>query len=149
MVFKPHTTVATIVENRGALLFVEEQVRGTRVINQPSGHLEAGETLFDAALRETLEETGCQVTLQRLVGIYQWHDPVSDKAFLRFTFSASLDQHNPDAPLDEGIERIRWLTLPEFRAQSLPLRSPVITRSLDDYAAGPGVDLNLLHWVNP
>ncbi len=149
MIFKPHTTVATIVEENGKLLFIEEQVRGERVINQPSGHIEANETLQDAALRETLEETGCQVTLKRLVGIYQWHDRVSDKAFLRFTFSASLDNHDPDATLDQGIERIRWLTLEAFHAQSLPLRSPVITRSLEDYHAGPGVDLNLLHWVKP
>ncbi len=149
MIFKPHTTVATIVEHDGLFLFVEEKVRGQRVLNQPSGHLEADESLLDAAVRETLEETGCRVTPQRLVGVYQWKDPVSDKAFLRFTFSARLDHHDTKACLDTGIVGIHWLTQDQFDEQSLPLRSPIISRSLKDYADGLGTGLELLTWMAP
>ncbi|MEM1092863.1 MAG: NUDIX hydrolase [Pseudomonadota bacterium] len=147
MIFKPHTTVATIVENDGRFLFVEERVRGELVINQPSGHLEAGESLLQAARRETLEETGCGVEPSSLVGIYQWQDPSSGRCFLRFTFAAALRSHDPTARLDDGIERIRWLTQAELESQALPLRSPVITRSLVDYATEPHGALRLLHWI--
>lgn len=36
----------------------------------PGGGVDTGETLAEAALRETLEETGLEVKLERLVGIY-------------------------------------------------------------------------------
>ena len=57
MRFTPHLTVATIVEDNGRFLMVEELADGQAVFNQPAGHLEADESLIQAALRETLEET--------------------------------------------------------------------------------------------
>lgn len=63
-----HVTVATVIEDNGRFLLVEEQQRGRLVLNQPAGHLEPGESLIEAALRETLEETGWTVEIQGLVG---------------------------------------------------------------------------------
>ena len=61
-----HITVATVVERDGRYLLVEE-FDGTRlVINQPAGHLDPGETLVEAAIRETLEETAWQVEIEGL-----------------------------------------------------------------------------------
>ena len=62
---RPVTTVATIVDRDGAFLLVEEETRAGMRLNQPAGHLEAGETLVAAAIRETLEETGCRVVPDR------------------------------------------------------------------------------------
>ena len=45
----PHATVATIVEQDGKFLMVEEIALGEQVINQPAGHIEPGETVVDAA----------------------------------------------------------------------------------------------------
>lgn len=36
----------------------------------PGGHVDAGETVAEAAVREALEETGLQVKLTRLIGLY-------------------------------------------------------------------------------
>ena len=58
---RPAVTVATIVVRDGAFLLVEEETRSGVRLNQPAGHLEAGETLVAAAVRETLEETGYRV----------------------------------------------------------------------------------------
>ena len=57
MDWQPHITVATVVEDHGRFLLVEEMAEGRAVFNQPAGHLEANESLTEAALRETLEET--------------------------------------------------------------------------------------------
>ncbi|MFI4922072.1 MAG: NUDIX hydrolase, partial [Gammaproteobacteria bacterium] len=43
MVWKPHVTVAAVVEKDGRFLMVEEEVHGERVLNNPAGHLESGE----------------------------------------------------------------------------------------------------------
>ncbi len=62
--WQPDVTVATVVVRDGRLLCVEEQVNGSCVLNQPAGHLEPDEGLVEAALRETLEETGWDVRLR-------------------------------------------------------------------------------------
>ena len=70
--WQPDVTVATVVVRDGRLLMVEENAGGQLVLNQPAGHLEPDESLIEAALRETLEETGWDVRLSAFVGAYQW-----------------------------------------------------------------------------
>ena len=50
--FKPHVTVACVVHAEGKFLVVEETINGKALWNQPAGHLEADETLVEAAARE-------------------------------------------------------------------------------------------------
>ena len=61
--FKPHVTVACVVHAEGKFLVVEETINGKALWNQPAGHLEADETLVEAAARELWEETGSRNTL--------------------------------------------------------------------------------------
>ena len=68
--FKPEITVATILERNGRFLLVEEETEQGILLNQPAGHLEADESIQDAAVRETLEETACRIVPDALVGIY-------------------------------------------------------------------------------
>ena len=56
MSWPPHITVATIVEQHGKFLLVKELSNGKLVYNQPAGHLDPGESLQQAAIRETYEE---------------------------------------------------------------------------------------------
>lgn len=77
MSWQPHITVATIVEHEGKFLFVEEFKANQHVFNQPAGHLEPFETLRQAALRETLEETAWEVELTGVVGIYLYTAPAT------------------------------------------------------------------------
>jgi hypothetical protein len=49
MAWPPHITVATIVKDQDRYLMVEEIIDRQAVLNQPAGHLEPGESLFDAA----------------------------------------------------------------------------------------------------
>ena len=66
----PHTTVATVVPQQGRFLMVQEKSGESLVYNQPAGHVEVGEGLIAAAVRETFEETGWRVRVECLIGIY-------------------------------------------------------------------------------
>jgi 8-oxo-dGTP pyrophosphatase MutT (NUDIX family) len=138
-IWRPDVTVACIVPRAGKFLLVEEDVRGMRVLNQPAGHLEPSESLPAAALRETREETGWDVSLTHLVGIYQWAN--DDGAFLRFTFAAEPVHHDPARPLDAGIVRAVWMAHDEIAA-SRNLRSPMVLRGVDDFLAGRSAPLD-------
>lgn len=143
----PHVTVAAVIERDGRFLMVEEQTADGLRINQPAGHLEAGETLLQAAIRETLEETAHTFAPQALVGVYMTHidKPGSGATYLRFTFSGTCSAEPAPRTLDAGIVRTLWLTPDELRACRERHRTPLVMRSLDDYLAGQRFALDLLH----
>lgn len=143
-VWKPHVTVAAVVERANRFLMVEETAEGRRVLNQPAGHLEPGESLLEAMIRETREETGWEVEGLALIGIYRWPHPNHSKTFLRVTFAARALSHNPDQPLDKGILGTHWLTRGELTAAAERLRSPLVLQSATDYLAGRRYPLELL-----
>jgi 8-oxo-dGTP pyrophosphatase MutT (NUDIX family) len=141
---RPVATVATIVMRDGAFLLVEEETRAGVRLNQPAGHLEAGETLVDAAVRETLEETGYHVVPTAVVGIYRWQAPDTGATFLRFAFAGEVVAHDARRVLDDGIVRALWLTYEELVAKQSAHRSPLVLRCIDDYRAGLRRPLGLI-----
>lgn len=145
--WQPDVTVATIVVREGRVLMVEEEVGGERVLNQPAGHLEPDESLTDAALRETLEETAWQVRLNAFVGAYQWTSPRDGRQFLRIAFAAEPVRHDPDRPLDQGIVQALWLTPSELQAQAARHRSPLVWRVVEDYLGGARYPLQALAYL--
>lgn len=144
MTWKPHVTVAAIAERDGHFLLVEEIAGGKAVINQPAGHLEPGEGLIDAVIRETREETAWEFLPRALVGVYRWVLPSRGTTYLRFTFTGECTAHDPQLPLDDGILRALWLAPEELEARRAQLRTPLILRSIADYRAGRRYPLELL-----
>jgi 8-oxo-dGTP pyrophosphatase MutT (NUDIX family) len=143
----PHQTVATIVEKDGRLLLVEELADGQSVLNQPAGHLEPDESLLQAALRETLEETGWEVALQALLGIYQYTSPANGITYVRTCFIASPVRRIVTASLDPEIIAVHWLTPVEIQLQQQRLRSPAVWQVIQDYLAGQRYPLNLIRTI--
>ncbi len=137
-------TVAAVVESSGRFLVVEERVAGELVFNQPAGHLEHGESLVEAVIRETLEESAWAFEPAAVTGIYLWSVPDTDRTFLRVAFSGDCRGHDPDRALDDGIVRATWLTREQLAARSARLRSPMVLRCIDDYTAGIRYPLDVL-----
>jgi 8-oxo-dGTP pyrophosphatase MutT (NUDIX family) len=136
MSWTPHVTVATIIERDGRFLFVYEEADGRQVYNQPAGHLDPDETLCEAALRETLEETGWTVKLTGVVGVNLYTAPSNGITYMRTTFIAEPISHDPNRPLDTGIISAVWLTYDELLTRKDQLRSPMTLQIIDDYRSG-------------
>jgi 8-oxo-dGTP pyrophosphatase MutT (NUDIX family) len=140
MAWNPEVTVAAVVERvierERRYLMVEELISGRLVLNQPAGHLEEGEGLIEAVIRETREETAWRLQPEALVGVYLWRNPQNQRSFLRFAFCGSVSDHQPDQPLDTGIQRALWLSQAQLLAQPGRLRSPLVLRCLDDFLIG-------------
>lgn len=113
-------------------------------LNQPAGHLEDNESLIEAAIRETLEETAWQVSIEALTGIYRWRHPVSGDTYLRFCFKGNAIQRL-DQALDDDIHQAVWLTADEVRQRTAQHRSPLVNQCIEDYLAGQHYSLDLLH----
>ena len=142
--WQPDVTVATVVVRDGRLLCVEERANGHLVINQPAGHLEPDESLLEAAIRETREETGWNVRITHVVGAYQWKATETGRHYLRFAFAAEPLDEIPGTTLDEGIVRTLWLTPQELQAEQARHRSPLVWRTVADYLGGNRHPLSLV-----
>ena len=143
-VWKPHATVAAIIERDNRFLMVEETSSGKTVYNQPAGHLDPNESLVEAAIRETREETAWRFTPQYISGIYRWDQAETKRCFLRVAFVGSCDNYNKDQPLDDGIIQALWLSREALVEKSSQLRSPLVLRCIDDYLQGKKYPLELL-----
>ncbi len=140
----PHVTVATVVERDGRFLLVEERGEsGQLVFNQPAGHLEPGESLQQAAVRETLEETGWHIALEGLVNIALYTSPANGETYYRTTFFGHPLRHEPERSLDEGILRAVWLEADEI-AISDRLRSPMVAEVVRLYQSGQRHPLSII-----
>ena len=146
-IWKPHVTVAAIAERDNKFLIVEELVDDQLVFNQPAGHLDAGESLVAAVIRETLEESAWRFQPEALVGILLWRHPRSDERYLRFSSCGSCHEYDDSQTLDTGITQALWLSRDQLSANPRKLRSPMVLSSIDDYLAGERYSLDILEHI--
>lgn len=144
MIWKPNTTVAAVIEQDGKFLLVEEQTTDGIRLNQPAGHLEKGETLIEAAVRETSEETAYEFTPKHLLGVYHWRHPARDLTYLRFAFIGEVANHKAGQKLDDGILRAVWMSAEEIRQTQAMHRSPQVLTCIEHYLAGQRFPLSVL-----
>jgi ADP-ribose pyrophosphatase YjhB (NUDIX family) len=149
MTSKIDVTVAAMVETDGRFLFVEEQASGRIVFNQPAGHLEPGESLTDAVVRETFEETGYGFQPEALLGLYLWQCDEANTTFLRVAFTGSATPPVSTPNLDSGIIAAHWLSRAQVVARESRLRSPLVMRCLDDYQADIRHPLSVISELPP
>jgi len=138
----PDITVAAVTETDGRFLVVEERINRRLVFNQPAGHVEAGETLLAAVVREVREETAWGFQPQALVGVYLWRNPSSGRGYMRFAFTGRVMDHDAGQPLDRGIVGTHWLSRADLMQRQPQLRSPLVMRCIEDYLGGSRLPLD-------
>ena len=87
--------VGTIVLNDNKVLMVQEVKEEAKgLLNIPAGHLEANETLVDAAKREVLEETGFNVEITELIDTQYFEG--KNKNYVTFIFRGKIENRGAD-----------------------------------------------------
>jgi len=137
----PDITVAAVTETDGRFLVVEERINRRLVFNQPAGHVERGETLLTAVVREVREETAWGFQPLALIGVYLWRNPASGRSTMRFAFTGKVMDHDAAQPLDRGIVGTHWLSREDLREREQRLRSPLVLRCIEDYLGGTRLPL--------
>jgi 8-oxo-dGTP pyrophosphatase MutT (NUDIX family) len=139
-------TVAAIIERQGRFLVVEETDgrHPERVFNQPAGHQDPGETMLEAVVRETREETGLVFTPEAFVGIYHVKAR-NGRDYLRAAFAGTVPEGPEPRPEDPVILGCRWLTREEIAARP---RSSAVLACIDDFLAGARYPLALVRHLH-
>ena len=149
MVWKPRVVVASVIEQDGRYLMVEEMVQGQRVINQPAGHLEYGEGIIDAVRRETLEETGYRFEPDGLLGMILIENKDPDRVYLRFAFRGNVIEKVAGYQTDQDIIATHWLTETEIRHHPrLTPRNELVLNSIALYQRGIQLPLDAIHYLS-
>lgn len=142
-------TVSSVVERDDHFLMIEERSSGRIVVNQPGGHINAGESPEQAAEREALEESGCVISVTGLLGVYLWIHPQTRQNFLRIVYIADLVLEDPRRSLDNGIKAVHWYKLSDVKQRKRDLRSPIVLRSIEDFIAGKRQSVSVLANMMP
>jgi 8-oxo-dGTP pyrophosphatase MutT (NUDIX family) len=103
----------------------------------PAGRVEPGETLADAAVRETLEEAGVPVVLE---GILRFEHAVRPDGSARcrvFYVARPEDDTPPKSRPDDHSLGAAWVSLEEL--DHFPLRGEEVRSVLEYVASGPPV----------
>lgn len=144
MVWKPHVTVAAVIEKDGKFLLVEEETDTGVRFNQPAGHLESGETIVSAAIREVNEETAWQFVPESIIAIQLWRKDLNHPSFLRVCFAGNVHSHDSKQTLDDGIIATHWLSREQIVEKYSQLRSPLVLKTIDAYLSDEHYPLSLL-----
>jgi ADP-ribose pyrophosphatase YjhB (NUDIX family) len=133
----PRLVVTTLpITDRGEVMLIRRGIEpGLGMWAQPGGFLEIDETVRDAAIRETLEETGLQVEPGAIIGLYSR----LQAAVVVVAFEARIVGGTP-AVTRESLE-----TKP-FAPESIPwpeIAFETSVRALSDWVAGVRPDVPL------
>ncbi|MCX4303718.1 MAG: NUDIX domain-containing protein [Clostridia bacterium] len=116
-----------IVRDNKVLMVKEAQKKCYGQWNYPAGHVDEGETITTAAIREVLEETGCKVKLTGVLPIYSANGGDIERLMVRFT--AEIIEENikidPEEILDVqwiDVEQIKNMTREELRAYDVNMQ---------------------------
>lgn len=118
--------VSVVVVHEGQILLIQEETKGETAYSLPGGGVELHESIAEAARREVREETGIEVSFERLLWVDERIEKNSQgKHTVGIGVLAKLDpQGSVQAPTPGGVEDEQivwagWVDLDDFRTLSL------------------------------
>jgi 8-oxo-dGTP pyrophosphatase MutT (NUDIX family) len=130
--------VALVTNGAGEILMIRRTDNGNWAL--PGGAIEMTESVADAAVRETLEETGIRVEVTGLAGVYS--DPghvihFASNDEVRREFSIVLTARpvgGEPTPSDESSD-VRWIAPADLGSYKM---GAAMRKRVDDYLSGDG-----------
>ena len=144
--WKPHITVAAVIEHQQQFVLVTDNTSLGLKLNQPAGHMEPNEDLLAAVIREVKEETSLDFIPEAIVGIYLYN-PNPQHTYLRICFSGQLKDYSltpAPSPTDDGVVAAGWYDLATIKNRKDEHRSELVLRCLADYLNGHRFPLSIL-----
>ncbi|KKQ96024.1 MAG: ADP-ribose pyrophosphatase [Parcubacteria group bacterium GW2011_GWC2_39_11] len=137
-------SVAVFIRQGEKLLLVKQAEAKGGGWGPPAGHLEMGESVIQAAQRETLEETGLKINLVDIIGVYTVRE--LERLKIGFVFRGMVIGGELKPVTQEAVE-LRWFEKKELQTliDKGFLYKPEYNRSgIADWLAGESYPLNLL-----
>jgi len=125
MTFAIYTSTLITDSNNNILLVTEKKEVNFNKLNLPGGHLEEGESPMEWAVREAKEETGVDIELTGLIGIYLGRSNSSFHYIFSGTIISGIPRWNPSEVLSA-----QWYSLDDINA--LPDNAFVYIEKLHD-----------------
>lgn len=125
-------------------LMVREIRNGREVYNQPAGHVEPGETLLEAAIRETLEETAWRIKPTGVISFSTYTSNHNGITYYRLALAAKALEFEQLSEIDNDIEEALWMDYEQICSVKSQLRSPMVLQAIDDFRANRIYSLDLL-----
>ena len=105
--------VGGILRKGNKLLLVQEaQEKAYKQWNFPAGHLDDGETIFEGAIREVFEETGCKVKLTKMLPIIS----SKERDIVRITFLTEILEESIHFDPTEILDA-KWIEIEDIKAK--------------------------------
>ncbi len=128
--------VSAVVADPGGRLLLQRRT-DNQLWSVPGGAVELGESVLDALRREVLEETGLEVEVDRLIGVYSSPDYLVayDDGEVRQQFSLAFACHVTGGSIQTSSETMDVQWVPPDDLATLDL-SAGAARRIDDYRRG-------------
>jgi 8-oxo-dGTP pyrophosphatase MutT (NUDIX family) len=130
--------VAIVAREDGAVLLIRRTDNGTWAL--PGGAIEMSEPVADAAVRETFEETGIQVEVTGLLGIYSdpghvIHFTSNDEVRREFSVVLTARPVGGEPTLSTESSEVRWVAPGDLAGYTM---GGAMRKRVDDYLKGTG-----------
>jgi 8-oxo-dGTP pyrophosphatase MutT (NUDIX family) len=130
--------VAIVAREDGALLMIRRTDNGNWAL--PGGAIEMSESIADAAVRETFEETGIQVEVTGLLGIYSdpghvIHFTSNDEVRREFSIVLTARPVGGDPTPSTESSEVRWVAPRDLAGYTM---GGAMRKRVDDYLKGTG-----------
>lgn len=120
----PRIRVAALTTLDEKVVLVRHLKAGKSYFLLPGGGVDRGETLIDALRREMIEETGLDISNERLLFVSDTIAPDSSRHVLNITFHADIvGGQVTEAPTDERVESVELIDPCEL--SDIDLRPPI------------------------
>ncbi|MBQ4626567.1 MAG: 8-oxo-dGTP diphosphatase, partial [Clostridia bacterium] len=115
---KTELTNMVMVEDRATgRVLVQQRVKSWTGLSFPGGHVEAGESFVDSAIREVKEETGLDIRNLKSCGVIHWANKDSLDRYIVYLYKTSDFSGELLSETEEG--KVFWIAPDELKAQNL------------------------------